>query len=495
MVSQFKKNKGVTTMRFEDFVQQSAYINGEWVDTGAGEKMAVTDPATGEHLAAVPDLGPEDARRAIETAQIAFKSWKKTTAKQRAAVLRRWADLIVEHADALAELLTREQGKPLREAKGEVLSCASFFEWFGEEAKRTYGETIPSNMTSTRLLTVKQPIGVVSAITPWNFPISMIARKAAPAIAAGCTIVIKPAEDTPLCALALAQLAEMAGVPAGVISVVTTRRPVDVGRELCTNPIVKKVSFTGSTPVGKIILGMSADTVKKASMELGGNAPFIVFDDADLESAVAGAIASKYRNAGQTCICTNRIYVQAGIYDAFVARYQEEVEKFTIGRGMDADTDIGPLINEAAVTKMDGLVKRAREEGAELQVGGEPSSFGSHFYQPTVLSNVTEAMEIAQAELFGPISTLFRFDSEEEVIERANNTPYGLAAYVYTRDIGRVWRVSEELEYGMVGVNEGLISNELAPFGGVKESGIGREGSRHGMDDYMELKYICMGGV
>ncbi len=482
-------------MRFDDFVIESAYINGEWVDTGAAEKLAVIDPADGSQLASVPDLSPEDARQAIESAQVAFKSWKKTTAKARAAIMRRWADLIVEHADALAELLTREQGKPLREAKGEVLSCASFFEWFGEEAKRSYGETIPSNMTSTRLLTVKQPIGVVSAITPWNFPISMIARKAAPAIAAGCTIVIKPAEDTPLCALALAKLAEMAGVPAGVINVITTRRPIDVGRELCTNPIVKKVSFTGSTPVGKIILGLSAATVKKASMELGGNAPFIVFDDADLESAVAGAIASKYRNAGQTCICTNRIYVQAGIYDAFVARFQQEVEAFVIGTGMDASTDIGPLINEAAVNKIDGLVQRAREEGAQLKVGGERSSAGERFYQPTILAGVTEAMEIAQAELFGPISTLFRFDTEDEVIERANNTPYGLAAYVYTRDIGRVWRVSEELEYGMVGVNEGLISNELAPFGGVKESGIGREGSRHGLDDYMELKYICMGGV
>lgn len=482
-------------MSFAEFVKESAYINGEWVTAASQETMEVINPADGSYLAAVPDLGVEDATRAIEAAEVAFKSWKKTTAKERAVILRRWFELITENADALAELLTQEQGKPLREAKGEVLSCASFFEWYGEEAKRTYGETIPSNMGSTRLLTVKQPIGVVAAITPWNFPISMIARKAAPAIAAGCTIVIKPAEDTPLCALALAALAEQAGVPAGVINVITTKRPIEVGRELCTNPIVRKVSFTGSTPVGKIILGMSAQTVKKASMELGGNAPFIVFDDADLDAAVAGAIASKYRNAGQTCICTNRIYVQAGIYDEFVARYQAVVEGMTIGSGMDADTDIGPLINAAAVNKTDGLVKRALEEGAELKVGGDRHPAGDRFYQPTVLTNITENMEIAQAELFSPISTVFKFEEESEVVERANNTPYGLAAYVYTRDVGRVWRVSEDLEYGMVGVNEGMISNELAPFGGVKESGVGREGSKHGMDDYMELKYICMGGI
>lgn len=482
-------------MSFAEFVKESAYINGEWVTAASQETMEVINPADGSYLAAVPDLGVEDAARAIEAAEVAFKSWKKTTAKERAVILRRWFELITENADALAELLTKEQGKPLREAKGEVLSCASFFEWYGEEAKRTYGETIPSNMGSTRLLTVKQPIGVVAAITPWNFPISMIARKAAPAIAAGCTIVIKPAEDTPLCALALAALAEQAGVPAGVINVITTKRPIEVGRELCTNPIVRKVSFTGSTPVGKIILGLSAQTVKKASMELGGNAPFIVFDDADLDAAVAGAIASKYRNAGQTCICTNRIYVQAGIYDEFVARYQAVVEGMTIGSGMDADTDIGPLINAAAVNKTEGLVKRALEEGAELKVGGDRHPAGDRFYQPTVLTNITEDMEIAQAELFSPISTIFKFEEESEVVERANNTPYGLAAYVYTRDIGRVWRVSEDLEYGMVGVNEGMISNELAPFGGVKESGVGREGSKHGMDDYMELKYICMGGI
>ncbi|RVU32241.1 MULTISPECIES: NAD-dependent succinate-semialdehyde dehydrogenase [Neptunomonas] len=482
-------------MKFSELLKESAYINGQWVDAKCGGKMEVINPADGSYIASVPDLDVDDAKNAIAAAEVAFHSWKKTTAKARAAILRRWFDLITENADVLAELLTKEQGKPLREAKGEVLSCASFFEWFGEEAKRTYGENIPSNMGSTRLLTIKQPIGVVTAITPWNFPISMIARKAAPAIAAGCTIVIKPAEDTPLCALALAALAEEAGVPAGVINVVTTKRPIEVGRELCTNPIVKKVSFTGSTPVGKIILGMAAETVKKASMELGGNAPFIVFDDADLESAVAGAIASKYRNAGQTCICTNRFYIQAGIYDAFATRFKEEVEKLALGSGFDSSTDIGPLINNAAVDKIDGLVQRAVQEGAELKVGGQRDAAGERFYQPTLLANVTDEMEISQAELFGPISTLFSFEDEAEVIERANNTPFGLAAYVYTRDIGRVWRVSEDLEYGMVGVNEGLISNELAPFGGVKESGVGREGSKHGMDDYMELKYICMGGI
>ncbi|WP_372833483.1 NAD-dependent succinate-semialdehyde dehydrogenase [Pontibacterium sp.] len=482
-------------MKLENVLREAAFIDGQWTSAKSGKTMPVINPATGAQIATVPDLDVNEAKQAIEAASAAFKSWKKTTAKQRATLLNRWFQLITDNADALAELLTVEQGKPLREAKGEVLSCASFFEWFGEEAKRTYGENIPSNTNSTRLLTVKQPIGVVSAITPWNFPISMIARKAAPAIAAGCTIVIKPAEDTPLCALALAALAEEAGIPCGVINVVTTANPIEIGHELCTNPIVKKVSFTGSTPVGKTILGLAAKTVKKASMELGGNAPFIVFDDADLEPAVAGAIASKYRNAGQTCICTNRIFVQAGIYDQFVTRFQEEVEKFTIGSGLEATTDIGPLINEAAVAKTDGLVRRALEEGAELKSGGQQDAAGDRFYQPTLLTNVRDDMEIAQAELFGPISTVFKFEDEEEVIERANNTPYGLAAYVYTRDIGRVWRVSEELEYGMVGVNEGMISNELAPFGGVKESGIGREGSRHGMDDYMELKYICMGGI
>nr|WP_082708969.1 NAD-dependent succinate-semialdehyde dehydrogenase [Marinobacterium profundum] len=482
-------------MQYSNLKREAAYINGAWVTADDGAVMAVINPADGKLIANVPDLGVASARAAIDAANVAFTSWKHTTARARAELLRRWHDLIVEHADQLARLLTLEQGKPLREAKGEVLSAASFFEWYAEEAKRTYGENIPSNSRRTRLLTIKQPIGVVAAITPWNFPISMIARKAAPAIAAGCTIVIKPAEDTPLCALALAALAEDAGIPAGVINVVTTARPVEVGRELCTHPVVRKVSFTGSTPVGKVILSLAAQTVKKASMELGGNAPFIVFDDADLESAVAGALVSKYRNAGQTCICTNRIYVQSGLYERFVARYQQEVEKLRLGAGSDDSTDIGPLINDAAVAKIDGLVRRALEQGAVLNSGGYPVSQGQRFYQPTLLTEVDESMEIAHAELFGPVSTVFRFDSEEEVIARANATPYGLAAYVYSRDIGRVWRVSEGLEFGMVGVNEGMISNELTPFGGVKESGLGREGSRHGIDDYLELKYICMGGI
>lgn len=482
-------------MKFNGLLRESAYINGEWVNSPDNTTLDVFNPATGEQIASVPNLGVEQAKQAIEAADAAFHQWKKRTAKERAAVMHRLYQLIVENADALAELLTTEQGKPLREAKGEVLSCASFFEWFGEEAKRTYGENIPSNSPTTRLMTIKQPVGVVSAITPWNFPISMIARKAAPAIAAGCAIVIKPAEDTPLCALALAALAEEAGVPAGVINVITTTTPVEVGHELCTNPIVKKVSFTGSTPVGKIILGLAASTVKKASMELGGNAPFIVFDDADLESAVAGAIASKYRNAGQTCICTNRIYVQDGIYAAFAQRYKEEVEKMQIGSGLENSTDIGPLINQAAIDKIDGMVQNAIAQGATLQSGGQVDEAGNLFYQPTLLANVTDEMDIAQAELFGPISTLFRFSSEEDVVASANNTQYGLSAYVYTRDIGRAWRMSEDLEFGMVGVNEAMISNELAPFGGVKESGVGREGSKHGMDDYMELKYICMGGI
>jgi len=481
-------------MILNKLLRESAFINGKWISHSAN-KLSVINPADGSLIAQVPDLGVSETKLAIEAADKAFRSWKETTAKQRSRVLYRWFQLIIENTDTLAELLTLEQGKPLREAKGEVLSCAYFFEWFSEEAKRTYGDNIPSNSTSTRLLTIKQPVGVVAAITPWNFPISMIARKAAPAIAAGCSIVIKPAEDTPLCALALAALAEQAGVPAGVINVVTTADAASVGHELCTHPLVRKVSFTGSTGVGKKIMALTASTVKKTSMELGGNAPFIVFDDADIEQAVAGAIGSKYRNAGQTCICTNRIFVQHTIYDRFIERYQQAVESLKVGSGLDQETEIGPLINEAAVNKVDQLVREALEEGASLISGGAAHPAGPRFYQPTLLGDLDDNMAISQAEIFGPVSTVFSFKDEQEVVERANNTPYGLAAYLYTRDIGRVWRVSEALEYGMVGINEGMISNEMTPFGGVKESGIGREGSYHGMDDYMELKYLCMGGI
>lgn len=482
-------------MQSSELVKSQAYVDGRWISAASGNTLEVLNPATGEKVGEVPDLSAAEASQAVEAADRAFASWKKTTAKSRGALLRRWFELIMENQEALAQLLTAEQGKPLAESRGEVAYGASFAEWFAEEAKRTYGDHIPSPAPNSRLITILQPVGVVAAVTPWNFPVAMITRKIAPALAAGCTVVLKPAEDTPLCALALAQLAEQAGFPEGVINIVTTADPASVGDCLTSHPLVRKVSFTGSTPVGKHILKQAADTVKKASMELGGNAPFIVFDDADLDEAVKGVLVSKYRNAGQTCVCTNRIYVQNGIKDAFVERFREEVAKLKVGRGEEADTEIGPLINRRAVERVEGVVDQAIGEGAELLLGGSRHEAGELFYQPTLLGNVNESMDIANQELFGPVSTLFVFDDEDDVIARANATPFGLAAYFYSRDIGRCWRVAEGLEYGMVGVNEGIISNEVAPFGGVKESGIGREGSRHGIDDYLELKYICMGGI
>lgn len=482
-------------MQSSELVKSQAYVDGRWISAASGNTLEVLNPATGEKVGEVPDLSAAEASQAVEAADRAFASWKKTTAKSRGALLRRWFELIMENQEALAQLLTAEQGKPLAESRGEVAYGASFAEWFAEEAKRTYGDHIPSPAPNSRLITILQPVGVVAAVTPWNFPVAMITRKIAPALAAGCTVVLKPAEDTPLCALALAQLAEQAGFPEGVINIVTTADPASVGDCLTSHPLVRKVSFTGSTPVGKHILKQAADTVKKASMELGGNAPFIVFDDADLDEAVKGVLVSKYRNAGQTCVCTNRIYVQSGIKDAFVERFREEVAKLKVGRGEEADTEIGPLINRRAVERVEGVVDQAIGEGAELLLGGSRHEAGELFYQPTLLGNVNESMDIANQELFGPVSTLFVFDDEDDVIARANATPFGLAAYFYSRDIGRCWRVAEGLEYGMVGVNEGIISNEVAPFGGVKESGIGREGSRHGIDDYLELKYICMGGI
>lgn len=482
-------------MQSSELVKSQAYVDGRWISAASGNTLEVLNPATGEKVGEVPDLSAAEASQAVEAADRAFASWKKTTAKSRGALLRRWFELILENQEALAQLLTAEQGKPLAESRGEVAYGASFAEWFAEEAKRTYGDHIPSPAPNSRLITILQPVGVVAAVTPWNFPVAMITRKIAPALAAGCTVVLKPAEDTPLCALALAQLAEQAGFPEGVINIVTTADPASVGDCLTSHPLVRKVSFTGSTPVGKHILKQAADTVKKASMELGGNAPFIVFDDADLDEAVKGVLVSKYRNAGQTCVCTNRIYVQSGIKDAFVERFREEVAKLKVGRGEEADTEIGPLINRRAVERVEGVVDQAIGEGAELLLGGSRHEAGELFYQPTLLGNVNESMDIANQELFGPVSTLFVFDDEDDVIARANATPFGLAAYFYSRDIGRCWRVAEGLEYGMVGVNEGIISNEVAPFGGVKESGIGREGSRHGIDDYLELKYICMGGI
>ena len=480
-------------MKQLDLVVSQCLINGEWVESIDGKQFEVVNPATGEVITHVPDMGQQEATTAVLAAHDAFLEWKKTTAKHRAGLLRKWFDLIVENADSLAKLLTSEQGKPYKEAYGEVMYGASFLEWFGEEAKRVYGDIIPSANPNTRYMTIKQPIGVVTAVTPWNFPIAMIARKVGPALAAGCTVVVKPGEDTPLCTLAMAKLAEQAGIPKGVLNIVTTSTPASVGEVLCQHPLVRKISFTGSTPVGKHILRQAADTVKKVSLELGGNAPFIVFEDADIEKAVQGALISKYRNAGQTCVCTNRLYIHDSVYDQFVELYTQAVRGLVVGDGLSDGTDIGPLINQKAVDKVHGLVEQAIEQGATLVLGGSVSKVGDQFYQPTILTNVTEKMDIAHQELFGPVSTIFRFRDEEEVIQRANDTPYGLAAYFYTQNQGRVWRVSEALEYGIVGTNEGIISTEVAPFGGVKESGSGREGSKYGIDDYLEIKYLCQG--
>ena len=473
--------------------RNQTYVNGQWISAASGKTLAVKNPATGELVGEVPDLSVEEADAAVHAAVEAFRTWKKTTAKERSILLKKWYDLIIENQEALAQLMTAEQGKPLAEARGEVAYGASFVEWFAEEGKRAYGDHIPSPKANARLVTIRQPVGVVAAITPWNFPVAMITRKVAPALAAGCTVVLKPAEDTPLCALAVAALAEEAGIPAGVINIVTTADPARIGDLLTSHPLVSKVSFTGSTPIGKHILRQTADTGKKVSLELGGNAPFIVFDDADLDAAVQGALDSKYRNAGQTCVCTNRIYLQSGIYDAFVAKFQAAVKAFKVGNGADAGVEIGPLINGKAAERVAAVVEQAVAQGAELLAGGKASEVGELFYEPTLLGGIDESMDIANQELFGPISTLFRFDDEDDVVERANATPYGLAAYFYSRDIGRVWRVAEGLEYGMVGINNGLISNEVAPFGGVKESGIGREGAREGLDEYLETKYLSMG--
>ncbi|WP_417821821.1 NAD-dependent succinate-semialdehyde dehydrogenase [Terasakiella sp.] len=473
------------------------YIDGAWVQSVQAQTFDVLNPATGDKLASVADMGAVETRQAIEAADRAFGPWKSLIAKERANILRKWFNLILENQEDLAQLMTAEQGKPLAEARGEVIYGASFVEWFAEEGKRMYGDVIPSHGADKRITVLKQPIGVVAAITPWNFPNAMITRKVAPALAAGCTVVVKPGEDTPLSALALAELAERAGMPKGVFNVVTgcKANAAAIGGEMTSNPIVKKLSFTGSTPVGKLLMKQCADQVKKVSLELGGNAPFIVFDDADLDAAVAGAMASKYRNAGQTCVCANRLYVQAGVYDAFAAKLAEAVEKMQVGNGVDDGVTQGPLINEAAVTKVEGLVQDAQEKGATVVTGGARHTLGGTFFQPTILTGVTGDMRIASEEIFGPVAPLYKFESEEEVIRAANDTPYGLAAYFYARDIGRVWRVSEGLEYGIVGINEGIISTEAAPFGGVKESGIGREGSKYGLDDFIEVKYLCLGGI
>ncbi|MBS9404462.1 NAD-dependent succinate-semialdehyde dehydrogenase [Halomonas sp. TRM85114] len=476
-----------------DLLVDKAYIAGQWRD---GERhFSVTDPATGDVLAEVPDLDGEAAREAIASAEAAWPAWRKLPAKERAALLRAWFDAIMTHQEALARLMTLEQGKPLTESRGEVAYGASFVEFYAEEAKRMAGETLPSHGIDKRILVFREPIGVVAAITPWNFPLAMITRKCAPALAAGCPVVIKPAEATPLTALALAKLAEHVGFPAGVLNVVTASRPAEIGEVLTTDPRVRKISFTGSTPVGKRLLAQCAGTVKKASMELGGNAPFIVFDDADLDAAVEGAIASKYRNSGQTCVCTNRLLVQSGVYEAFLDKLAARVAELKVGNGLDDGVIQGPLINQAAVDKVEAHIHDALAKGGRLIAGGKPHALGGTFFQPTIIADVTIEMRVATEETFGPLAPVFRFDTEEDAIAMANATEFGLAAYFYARDYRRIWHVMEGLEYGMVGVNEGIISTELAPFGGVKESGLGREGSRHGLDEYTELKYVCVGGL
>ncbi|MFC5303005.1 NAD-dependent succinate-semialdehyde dehydrogenase [Azospira restricta] len=485
----------ITLLKDASLLKTQAFIDGNWVAADSGAEHAVVNPATGAEIARVPDMGATETERAIAAADAALPAWRAKTAKERAALLRRWHDLILAHQDDLAVLMTLEQGKPLAEAKGEVAYGASFIEWFAEEGKRVYGETIPAPSGDKRLLVIKQPVGVTAAITPWNFPIAMITRKVGPALAAGCTSVVKPAEATPLSALALAELATRAGLPAGVLNVVTTARPAAVGDVLTGSPIVRKLSFTGSTPVGKRLMAACAGTVKRVSLELGGNAPFIVFDDADLDAAVRGALASKYRNAGQTCVCANRLLVQDGVYDAFAAKLAEAVAAMKVDDGLENGTQIGPLINEAAVKKVEGLVADAVAKGAKAVLGGTRHAKGGNFYAPTVLTGVTTDMAVAQEEIFGPVAPLFRFRTDDEAIRMANDTRSGLASYFYSRDIGRVWRVAEQLEYGMVGINEGIISNEVAPFGGVKESGVGREGSHYGIDEYLTIKYLCLGGM
>ena len=486
-----------TTLELKNpaLLREQAYINGEWISAPDGMTFDVTNPADGSLVATVPQLDVAATRKALEAANAAWPQWRAKTAKERALILRRWFDLMVENKDDLAAIMTAEQGKPLAEAAGEVLYGASFIEWFAEEGKRVYGDVIPTHLPDRRILTIKQGIGVVAAVTPWNFPNAMITRKAGPAMAAGCPIVIKPASETPLSALALAVLAEQAGVPAGVFNIITTRDSRGVGKELTESPLVRKFSFTGSTEVGKILIRQCASTVKKVSMELGGNAPFIVFDDADVDAAVQGAIISKYRNAGQTCVCANRVYVQAGVYDEFVKKFTGAVQQLKVGRGEESGVNIGPMISADAIEKVEELLKDDTDKGANVIEGGDRHELGGLFYRPTVVSEVTADMAFATEEIFGPVAPVFKFSTEEEVIELANATEFGLAAYFYARDLGRVFRVAEGLEYGMVCINDGILSTEIAPFGGVKESGTGREGSRYGMDEYIEIKYITLAGI
>ncbi|WP_283148794.1 NADP-dependent succinate-semialdehyde dehydrogenase [Silvimonas soli] len=475
-------------------LRQQCYIDGQWQDADNKETIPVNNPATGEIIATIPKMGAAETRRAIEAANAAWPAWRKKTAKERSVILRRWNDLMLAKVDDLATILTAEQGKPLAEAKGEIAYAASYLEWFAEEARRIDGEIIPAPANDRRFLVIKQPVGVTAAITPWNFPSAMITRKVGPALAAGCPMVLKPATQTPLSALALAVLAERAGVPAGIFSVVTGSANA-IGGELTASPIVRKLSFTGSTEIGRMLIAQSADTVKKLSMELGGNAPFIVFDDADLDAAVEGAIASKYRNAGQTCVCANRLLVQAGVYDAFAEKLAAAVSKLKVGNGFEAGVTQGPLIDGKAVAKVEEHIADAVSLGAKVLLGGKRHALGQSFFEPTILTGVTTSMKVAKEETFGPMAPLFKFETEEEAISMANDTEFGLASYFYSRDIGRIFRVGEALEYGMVGINAGIISSEVAPFGGVKQSGLGREGSHHGIDDYLELKYLCLAGL
>lgn len=477
----------------QQLIKRKAFINGEWTDAESGDLMEVRNPANGELVAEIASVGKRETARAINAAEDAGRTWRKTTAKERSKILRRWFDMIVENQEDLAQILSAEQGKPLAESRGEILYGASFIEWFAEEAKRTYGDVIPHDKDGRRLVVIKQPVGVVAAITPWNFPNAMITRKVGPALAAGCTVVLKPASETPLSALALAELGARAGLPAGVLNVVPGRSSREIGGELTTNPKVRKLSFTGSTGVGKLLMEQCASTIKKLSLELGGNAPFIVFEDADIDAAVKGAIDSKFRNAGQTCVCTNRILVQTSVAVEFTEKLARAVSELRVGEAVEEGVQQGPLINEAAVLKVKEHIDDAVAKGASIVVGGERHERGGYFFQPTVLAGVTTDMLVAYEETFGPLAPVFGFDTEEEAIQMANDTEFGLASYIYTRDLARSWRVSEALEYGMVGVNEGLISTEVAPFGGIKQSGLGREGSHYGIDDYVEQKYMCLG--
>jgi len=489
-----KDRAAVPALKDPKLFRDNAYIDGAWAEADGRARFEVRNPADQSVIGSVPNMGVLETRRAIAAAEAALPAWRAMTAKERSKIVRKWYDLIVANADDLALILTTEQGKPLAEAKGEILYGASFVEWFAEEAKRVYGDVIPSPTNDRRLVVIKQPIGVVAAITPWNFPNAMITRKVAPGLAVGCTFVLKPAEQTPFSALALAELAERAGFPKGVLNIVTGD-PAPIGQELCASPTVRKVTFTGSTEVGRILMRQSADTIKKLSLELGGNAPFIVFDDADLDAAAEGALASKYRNAGQTCVCANRIYVQDSVYDAFAAKLADKVKKFKVGRGTEEGVNIGPLIDNQGLAKVEDHVADAVGKGAKVMMGGKRHTLGGLFFEPTILTEVTPEMKVSREETFGPVAPLYRFKKDEDAVKLANNTEFGLAAYFYARDVGRVWRVAEALETGMVGINVGILANEVAPFGGVKQSGLGREGSKYGIDDFLEIKYLAIGGI